>query len=315
MDNTLLWQHFTQQGEIRSNIINDATGIYAVADYGRGNTPDTKTSSTLFSLDHQGQLRWSQVIAGSGRTSGGLTEVIFYQEYVIAIGDALYVCLKSDGSIIYQSDTLQNLSGYRPYVRATLNQDVLCFIIGTTLYEFDLLSHTLSSVNLRDIITSLSNIPILAKIAFDGSGNYYIGGPQYFISLSPSKQVRWLFNSGNDAISFRATPWIDEDRQQLYIGTKANELSEFLCLDLTTGQLKWSSPIHSDLYSSPLLYQDRIYVASEARKVHVLNPNGQLVYEVDIEEDVTWPSCVIDSQGRLYIAGMRGFVYAIKTTP
>jgi outer membrane protein assembly factor BamB len=146
----------------------------------------------------------------------------------------------------------------------------------------------------------------------------YIGSSSLLISLDKDKNHRWTYDSGNEKINFRSSPAINENNRLMYIGTKNNEDSQLLALNIDTGKLEWSYNTDGDVYSSPALYNGLIYACAERGYMHILKEDGTLVQKIAVNEEITWPSPVIDKQGVLYIAGMgdgkrEGYLYAIKT--
>ena len=112
---------------------------------------------------------------------------------------------------------------------------------------------------------------------------------------------------------------IDESLGQVYFGTKGNNLSRFVALEISTGDTKWEYVTGRDIYSSPLIGSaGTIYFGSEDRFLYALNPDGSLLWREGVFQDITWPSPAMDNKGIIYVGGMgdgtkNGKVYAIQT--
>jgi outer membrane protein assembly factor BamB len=249
-------------------------------------------------------------VAGSGWTSVGLYDIAADEDKIIVATDKVKVFDALSGELLHASTMVSDSA---MYLRPVLRDGKAYFVAGNSLYVFNVRTYALVSYNLRGKNPSLPNLWVTAAVRFDAEGNLYIGTTRYFFSVDEDGDLRWLYDTHDEDISFRSTPCIDMQNRSVYVGTKADEKSKFVALNMDTGALKWEYNTASDVYSSPLLRDGRIYFGSETRKLHVLTTDGIEVYTVNLNEDVPWPSPVTDSQGILYIGGMQGFVYAIRT--
>ena len=172
-------------------------------------------------------------------------------------------------------------------------------------------TYQINTFDLKQIEPDPPKMTIMGAISFDSQGNIYLGFYHKYISLDLNYNLRWKYDTQDEDISFRSTPAIDEETGRLYVGTKANEKSKFIAINLSDGSLAWAYDTGKDVYSSPSLKNGMLYFGSEAMKLHVLTIDGKFVYDINFEEDFTWASPIIDSQGILYMGGMRGFVFAV----
>jgi len=312
-DGTLKWTYDTGKGEVRSNIAISGGNLFFIADYGRGSTPDQRSKAELISVTPGGQLLWSQQVADIGATSVGLYDIAAHEDKIIVATDTVKVYAASSGELLHQSVAVQNPGSVAMYLRPVIRDDQAYFVSGNRLFIFDISTYDLSICNLKEKNPSLPNLWVTAAIRFDADKNIYIGSTAIFFSIDQNYDLRWIYNTEDQDVSFRSTPCIDPQNRAVYVGTKANEKSKFVALNMDNGTLKWEYVTASDVYSSPALKDNKIYFGSETRKLHVLDTDGAEVYTVDLDEDVTWPSPVIDSRGILYLGGMRGFFYAIQT--
>ena len=331
-DGKLKWQFDTNNGEIRSNLVVYKDYIYFVADYDRTG-PDnsvpkekrksgTRSSAQLFAVKSDGTLAWKKQVAGSDVISDvGLTSIAVQNDKVMIVTDYVYVFNYSTGELLHQSTKLQ--SDTLTHIRVTANSNKGYFMLKNKLYELDMNTYQLTSTDLSKLDNRLLSFSSLSTIHFDSNNNIYIGGNQKVVSLDKNKKLRWIYEHDTKG-DFRSTPAINEERGELYIGTKANDLSKFIALNIDTGELIWSYHTGRDIYNSPTIDKNGIiYFASETEKLHIFNPDGTIKSEIDIHQQITWASPVIDSKGILYIAGMgfkdkvgnssSGIVYAINT--
>ena len=123
-----------------------------------------------------------------------------------------------------------------------------------------------------------------------------------------------------------ATPAVD-DKDNVYVGTKNNENSVMYAFHADGSGEMWKTHIGSDLYSSPVLGNDRVlYVGSEALgeggdvSLYALDMNTGEIQWSSYSGSVNWSSPLI-SQAGVYIGGTggppgtdpsKGAVYLIK---
>jgi len=323
-DGTLKWEYNTQGAEIKSNLLVKDNNIFFVGDYNRTaadherNIAMSKTKSVLFAVTSEGSLAWSKEVSGSGQTTGPKYNIVLYENKVIVVTEYIYVFNCDDGTELYKSEEHLDAGGGYPgnsglllYIRAFLNGNAVYFVYGNYLYIFNMQSYQVDTFDIRQIIPNPPQMVLKGAISFDSQNNIYLGFHSKYISLDPQYNLRWIYDSQNENISFRSTPVIDEQTGRLYVGTKANEISEFIALSLSNGTLAWSYVTGQDVYSSPALRNGKLYFGSEAKKLHVLTTEGQFFYEVVVNQDLGWPSPIIDSQGILYVGGNRGLFFAI----
>ncbi len=84
------------------------------------------------------------------------------------------------------------------------------------------------------------------------------------------------------------TPWIDEQRQQIYAGTEGgiqNRRGDIVCLDLETGRTKWVFPTMHVVPCSPRLIGDNVICGSNDGYLYSINADtGQFVFSVKTGE-------------------------------
>ncbi|TXT55453.1 MAG: hypothetical protein BAJATHORv1_40366 [Candidatus Thorarchaeota archaeon] len=151
------------------------------------------------------------------------------------------------------------------------------------------------------------------KPSINGDGDIILGAENHtVVSLDTDGNVNWRCDLGSGGI--RANAAIDNDGV-IYVGTKDNDNSKLYAIN-PDGTIKWQcTESFRDLYCSPALADDgNLYIASEDSKLFVIQMvDGELVREIELERDVTWPSPIINSDGVLFICDFAGFTYAIQT--
>lgn len=326
-DGTVKYKYNTQGGEIRSTPVVSNGKVCFIADYGRNASAQImKNRSDLICInENDGSFAWKNTISTNPRMiTSGLSTPVIYNDYIYAFMERIYKFNILDGSVSYASDIIQNYTTGNTmdyYVNPSINNGYMYFILKTKMYKFNLNNDTYITI---DLSSDLAEDGVLSTPAFDSQGNIYFG-TEYGKVLSYNSEgvKRWEYSLNNSAPwvgpFFRSSPAIDESLKQLYIGIKGNSVSKLLCLNLTTGTKKWEYSVGRDIYSSPTIGKNnRIYFASESRFVYALNYDGSLAWKVGVEEDVTWPSPALSSDGTLYIGGMgngvsNGKFFAIQT--
>lgn len=321
-DGTLKWEYSTNKGEIRSSLKVYKDNIYFIAEYGRyadegGKGDGSREKAELIAVSPNGDELWRKTVAGSSGTYPfGRSGVDAANDKVVVVTDHIYVFDYLTGRELDKEAVDQDPNRMQ-YVRPVIHNNSAWFLLNGILYEYDLETSSLSKKALSDISPDLTKVSGSNDIRFDSDNNMYIGAGSYLISLDKNKNHRWTY-SESDKASFRSSPAISESSRLLYIGTKNDEDSKLLAINIDTGKPEWSYSPGGDVYCSPALYNGLIYTTAEKGYMHILKEDGTLVQIIFLNQEVTWPSPVIDSQGILYTAGMgdvksKGFVYAIKT--
>lgn len=310
---SLKWEYNTSGGEVRSNPIVYNSNIYFIADYGRTEAGANRSKAELHALNNNGQLLWKQQIASSGAVAGGLYDLVANQNKIIVVTHCLFAFDYLTGQSLFQSEVLQQTSGVVSYPRPVLHNNKTYFFLNQAIYQFDGQTNSLSHTTIVGLPQNFYNAPVQGALRFDTNNNAYFGYNSYYISLNPNMSVRWIYDIQDADHNFRSTACLDQTSQTLYVGTKANEKSKFIALNMSSGALVWSYNIGSDVYSSPTIKNDLVFFGSETRKLHAMRTSGTMAYEVDLGYDVTWMSPKIDSQGVLYIGCMGKYFYAIQT--
>jgi outer membrane protein assembly factor BamB len=191
-------------------------------------------------------------------------------------------------------------------------EDIL-FMLRQTLYRFSMTDYSMSSA----LINTSSTAGTLATPAIDSNGKIYIGTDDgIVIAMTISGDLLW---EKDIKAPVRSSAAIDEDNGLIYFGTKEDDKSKFMALNISTGEIQWEYKTGADVYSSPLIGNNgRIYVGSESRYLYAFNSDGTVAWKVGVSQDITWPSPTIDSQGVIYIGGMgngtrHGKIFAIQS--
>lgn len=309
---SLKWEYYTNGGEIRSNPIVVNGSIYFIADFGR-TVESYREKAELIAVNQNGEFAWSQQVASSGLTAGGLYDLISINNNILVVTSKLNLFDADSGELIYESEILQGEGMTHSYPRPILKNNIAYFFLKNRIYEFDTTINNLTYTDIVGLPANTYNSPVQGALRLDSENNFYFGYNSYYISLNEDKTVRWIFDIEDTNHNFRSSAYINEIDNVLYVGTKANEKSKLIALNLDNGTFLWSYHVGQDVYSSPILFEDKIYFGSEARKLHIMTKNGEMLSEIELHQDITWSSPKIDSNGILYIGGMREYIYAIKT--
>ncbi len=317
-DGSLKWSYELTGGEeVRSSPVVSGGKVCFTADYRTGEF--SKDYSSLFCLDKvDGEPVFVKRISdNSSMLSSGLSKVVSANDKIFVIMEYLYVFDVDSGDELYKSNRLQTNDVYvNPVV---LDLEVM-FILDGKLYFVAIDDYTTRTVDISAINTS----NVLSTPALDSNKNIYFGTETgEIIALDKDGDLLWKrdfnpLNSFNGPF-VRSSVAVNESNGAVYAGTKANEESKFIALNITDGKTLWEFETGRDIYSSPLIGANgKIYFGSESRYLYALHPDGSLSWKTDVSQDITWPSPAIDSNGVLYIGGMgngsgNGKLFAIQT--
>jgi len=169
---------------------------------------------------------------------------------------------------------------------------------------------------------ALNGLPTGAP-ALDGLGNVYVAcldssdaqlAVYKFTPISPTPV--WtcrepLWNSSNRVI---ASPAIETDRNNLYIGTCTNTAGLVFALDLTDGQVVFRKSLPKGILSSPAIRDDGIVlVGCLDGKLYALDgQNGAERWVYETGAPYVFGSPAVDRQGNAYVGDSDGTVHAIS---
>ncbi len=162
----------------------------------------------------------------------------------------------------------------------------------------------------------------MSGAAFDSNGNIVIALAGVVRKMNATTGIviwSYAIEDGPDQPEFKAAPVIDNE-DNIYIGTKMNELSRFYALKADGSEILWRSDyIQADIYPSAAIGNDgNIYVASEGlpggfgTNLHALDiETGAIVWTIDIGS-INASSPVIGPEG-LYIGSLGAPGEALKS--
>ncbi|HEX7457845.1 MAG TPA: PQQ-binding-like beta-propeller repeat protein [Ginsengibacter sp.] len=100
----------------------------------------------------------------------------------------------------------------------------------------------------------------------------------------------------------------------IFVGITSPDNSAFYAINATSGALKWvftdvSNFYVSDFYSSPIVFNDVVFVGSYA-SIFAINANTGILkwkYEIDNKlDEVRTSPCIVDEKGNIYYSGISG---------
>lgn len=99
--------------------------------------------------------------------------------------------------------------------------------------------------------------------------------------------------SGSEKWSYRrsvggieSSPFIYKDH--IYIGIRNNGNGELLCLDANDGSVKWVYILPNNTTTSPIVFEDTIYIGDWDKNFHAINANtGALKWKLQTKEFIT----------------------------
>ena len=308
VDGSILWQHSLPNGEeVRSSPVVHNDTIYVLVEKRTGEF--TKAYRDLIALNSLGAQIWrKRVSTYPNQTGSGLSKVVAYNNQIIYTGLDIYAFDAATGDVLYERLCHCSERQDRFMNGAVNHNGELVFFDEGKVLKLNLTDYTLLG-EFKDAETFEYDL-VLSTPAIDSNNNIYFGSEAGILySFDDNLALRWRFELGTpdviEAPHIRSSVAIDESRSTLYFGTKSNENSEFYALDMNDKSVKWQVAIPGDIYVSPAIGDNgNVYFASETDYLYSYNPAGELVWQVDLEVNVTWSSPAIDSNGILYIGGL-----------
>jgi outer membrane protein assembly factor BamB len=306
-----VWEFQLGNKEVRGGATLDKAGnIYLVVEEGRLKGDNSKSKLYLYSLDNNGAYRWSIIITSTVHFGGMSNPAIGYDNTIYAGGDRFYAY-----------DTNGNLKWSYGNNMTIMNAPIID--LDGNIYFSAMGSIISLNQNGTERWTFSTSGEFYSSAAFSTDySKIFVGvGDKIYCLNSISGERFWEFAPSGIIGQFRATPAVD-DKNNVYIGTKADDKSIFYAVKADGSGLIWKDEIGADLYSSPALGNDRtVYVGSEVSggsriRFHALDmTTGNTKWSASLGADPTWSSSAISNDGTLYIASMGsgGGVYAFRT--
>jgi outer membrane protein assembly factor BamB len=95
----------------------------------------------------------------------------------------------------------------------------------------------------------------------------------------------------------------------VYFGTSEGKL---FALDADTGEEAWRFDTDKEIWSTPVLYQERLFITSLDSRLYVLDPtSGEELWRFDTAAGLAAPAVVNESDGIVYLAGFDSRIRAV----
>lgn len=310
---TRVWEFPLGSREVRGGAALDAAGnIYFVVEEGRFAGSSNPSTSSLYSLDPSGALRWTRVIRRV-LPNVGMNNPAIATDYTIYVGGDKFYAFDAEGNEkwSYSTGGPALLVMNAPIIDPDGN---IYFSSASSIYSL-----TPAGTRRWSVTTSGE---YFASPAFSRDYSRIVVPVQdsvFCLQARDGARV-WAFSPPGITGVFRATPAVD-DSDHVYLGTKADTGSVFYALRADGSGLRWQKAIRGDLYSSPAIGNDRtLYLGSEGPvRLHALDlATGAEKWSSPLPADVTWNSPAISDGGTMYIGSMDimgsgGGLYAFRT--
>lgn len=281
--------------------------VYFITDSGRTSQFGQSAKLKLYSIDNNGNLRWTKNIGGNSLLVGMKCLAISEDNSIYAAGDSLFT-FDINGNIKW--------TYYNTYIPSGVNQAPVIDQSGNIYYSsYGKVFSINKNGNERWVydLGEYSNCYSSPAFSVDYSSLIIAANKTiYSISTSNGSLIwKYAFNINAD---FRSTPAVD-DNNTIYIGSHGNggdnDESTLYALKADGSAILWENNLGSDFYSSPTLGNDRvIYIGSEGHgntddkhnRIHAFNmSNGQKIWSAQLHNDVLWGSPILHNNGILYV--------------
>jgi len=302
------WEYSLGNKQLRGAASLDAYGnIYFVVDSGRtvafGSAP-----IQLYSLDNNGNFRWSKRIGESDLLIGMRSIAIAEDNTIYVGGDKFYAFdINGNNKWIFNNDMACDANA--PIIDPEGN---IYFSANYWAFSLD------KDGNKRWAIQSGDTGNSLSSLAFTTDYSHVIIAEwrTIYARETSTGNLSWKYTFEMNA-DFRATPAVD-DNNVIYIGSHGdggdNDESTLYALKADGSGIIWQFKLGSDMYSSPTLGNNRVlYVGSEGHgntdnknnRLHAFDmSNGKLLWSAQLAMDVLWGSPVLSNDGVLYVGTM-----------
>ena len=322
-----IWEYPLGNKEVRGAATLDPLGnIYFVV----GERASTGQHSVLklYSLDNDGNFRWSKNTSPYSMIAGMSNPAISVDSIIYIGGDTLYA-FDISGNMLWNYSPPGNIPN-TPILNAPIIDP-----IGNIYFVFVNYVVSLDKNGIeRWHYSSSETGEGLSSPAFstDYSKIYLALYQTVYCLETINGNLVWKYNDPGMIGEYRATPAVD-DNNIVYIGNHGiggDGNQSLYAIKADGSGVLWKTTLGSDLYSSPALDNNRVlYVGSEGHgktssinnRLHAIDMvTGQIIWSAQLEVDVTFSSPAISNDGTLYIASMdmyfaneRGMVYSFNT--
>jgi len=285
---------------------------------------DQNAPVKIYSLDNNGNFRWSKDI-GNFDLSGGMRSIAIAEDNTIYASGDIFYAFDMNGNIKWTYDnSLAGGSNTAPIIDPDGN---IYYAANNWVFSLDKDGKERWKCKSGDIGNSLSSLAFTTDFLHVIIAEW----KTIYCRETSTGNLTWEYTFDMNA-NFRATPAVD-DNNVIYIGSHGdgedNDESTLYALKADGSGIIWENNLGSDLYSSPTLGNDRyLYVGSEGHgntddvhnRLHAFDmADGKLLWSAQLEMDVLWGSPVLSDDGTLYVGTMHiegsfsSGVYAFRT--
>jgi hypothetical protein len=168
----------------------------------------------------------------------------------------------------------------------------------------------------QSAVTTPAETPIVAELALADRRGPAAPGASAPVIVRIDGGLYGL-NSGDGSLLWRRFVGFDANALPLLLPSGMviapdAQRRELVSLDAKTGQLAWRLPLEGQL-ASPVLFNERLLVASDAGKLYVVNPaSGELTGYVAFAQPIRQAPAVSDRGDRVYVLGEHSNLYTLS---
>lgn len=218
-----------------------------------------------------------------------------------ATGETVWLSMKDKGGMFggaFSSPVTAKLAGKDHLLVQT--REALC---GVSPDSGDVLwSHKIKTFRGMNILTPVPFGDTVFTSAYGGRGHLFGVAEQDGKLVSEKK---WT----NRVQAYMSTPVVVDGHAYVYLRSK-----RFCCMDIATGELKWTSSNVADENWSMVAHKDRILALSEAGELYLIAANTkeyEVIDVIEVAEAETWAHLAVDGDQVLIrdLEGLSAFTW------